>query len=291
MTPHVCSASQLHDRLLLILSDLKAGMRAAARTLKELLTTGGWRTFLADDGKRAFASFDLYATSPAPSGLGLTLDEVRAIARLDPACEMLFNQETASATGVHKDSRDNVPAARQGGNSREAADRRLMRERPDLAARVAAGEISRHAACVQAGWRRASLQLESGMPVDAAFGRLLKAGSGDGGQDRLQWVTDLARYMAVWMFGEDDVRRLEGQYDAGVGQSCHPGGGDGSIGPDSTECLEDQSRTVAHQQPPEADARGPKAEVREPLVKQPPSGSWNADAGSTPARASRKSRA
>lgn len=140
MTSHVSSASQLHDRLLLLLGDLKAGLRAAARTLKELLTTGGWRTFLADDGKRAFASFDLYATSPAPSGLGLTLDEVRAIARLDPACEMLLNRETASATGVHKDGPDNVPAARQGGNSREAADRRLMRERPDLVARVAAGE-------------------------------------------------------------------------------------------------------------------------------------------------------
>lgn len=133
------------------------------------------------------------------------------------------------------------------------------------------------------------------MPVDAAFARLLKAGSGDDGQDRLQWVTDLARSMAVWMFGEDDVRRLEGQYDTGVGHSCHPRGGDGSIGLDSAECLEVQSRTVARQQPPEAevaaDACGPKAEVREPLVKPPPSGAWNADAGSTPARASKKSRA
>jgi hypothetical protein len=45
-------------------------------------------------------------------------------------------------------------AARQYGNSSHAAIRRLRKDRPDLYARVMAGELSPHAAAVAAGFRR-----------------------------------------------------------------------------------------------------------------------------------------
>jgi hypothetical protein len=47
---------------------------------------------------------------------------------------------------------------RPSGNSAAAALRRLERHRPDLLDRVLAGEVSAHAAMVEAGFRKRSLR-------------------------------------------------------------------------------------------------------------------------------------
>ena len=53
-------------------------------------------------------------------------------------------------------NRDNVPAETRDdgtGNGRLKAIRRLQAQRPDLLAKVQAGALSPHAACIEAGWR------------------------------------------------------------------------------------------------------------------------------------------
>lgn len=58
---------------------------------------------------------------------------------------------------------DNVrPSKPQYGNSREGALRRLQKDRPDLHERVIAGELSAHAAAIEAGFRAKTVTIPAG---------------------------------------------------------------------------------------------------------------------------------
>jgi hypothetical protein len=52
-------------------------------------------------------------------------------------------------------------SGRPSGNSAAAALRRLERQRPDLLDRVLAGELSAHAAMIEAGFRKRSERLQA----------------------------------------------------------------------------------------------------------------------------------
>jgi hypothetical protein len=67
---------------------------------------------------------------------------------------------------VYSGKRDVHSSGRPSGNSRAAALRRLRKDRPDLHARILAGEISAHAAMVEAGFRHQT----KGHPVANQFG-------------------------------------------------------------------------------------------------------------------------
>jgi hypothetical protein len=86
--------------------------------------------------------------------------------------------ELASApTGVHSQGVSNTDTRRLRGTS-AAQMRRLLRDRPDLAERVEANELSVHAAAIEAGFRKPTATIPVDTP-DAAINALLRRFSRD----------------------------------------------------------------------------------------------------------------
>jgi hypothetical protein len=121
------------------------------------------------------ASFDsvvAFIEGQAPAGLQTPLAEFRKLLSLDPAAVDAFDRATQRPDGnptghnqytvkpdAGQDGTDNnvhgsSTIERPQGNSVQAALRRLRKDRPDLHARVLAGELSAHAAMQEAGFRR-----------------------------------------------------------------------------------------------------------------------------------------
>jgi len=119
-------------------------------------------------------TFLAFITEPYPRGIGSTRDTIETMMRLkhrhegmDPAVDKRMADlrrkvcdELNSAEEKHGGDRrseeyqgDNVTLKRDRGNDPDYAIRRLKRDNPDLAQRVLKGEISAHAAAVQAGFR------------------------------------------------------------------------------------------------------------------------------------------
>jgi hypothetical protein len=67
---------------------------------------------------------------------------------------------TAQHGGDRKSKADNVSLAPKRGTSRAYTLDRLRDERADLFARVQAGELSAHAAAIEAGWRKRATPLD-----------------------------------------------------------------------------------------------------------------------------------
>ena len=85
-----------------------------------------------------------------------------------------FDQETRRPVGTnqHSGGVDIVNTlGRPEGNSRQYALRRLRGPRPDLHSRVIAGELTPHAAMLEAGFRRRTLSVE---PMPAALDRFVR---------------------------------------------------------------------------------------------------------------------
>lgn len=113
-----------------------------------------------------------FIEQPYPNGIGSTVDTVRTMMRLrhrhegmDPGVDgrmrdlrqeviNLLNPKQAAngEIGRGRGSLDNIKA-NPGGTDPDYALRRLKRDNPELAQRVLTGELSAHAAAVQAGFR------------------------------------------------------------------------------------------------------------------------------------------
>lgn len=80
----------------------------------------------------------------------LCRDEPKALDAIDKACKGRQGRRTDLVDNVNEVEQQPRPD----GNSRDAALRRLRDQRPDLHERVLAGEMSAHAAMVEAGFRK-----------------------------------------------------------------------------------------------------------------------------------------
>lgn len=115
-------------------------------------------------------TFLAFITEPYPRGIGTTQDTIETMMRLkhrhegmDPAVDarmaslreevrnLLNAPQPVKGTNQHTYASDNVRSSF--GNDPDYALRRLKRDEPELAQRVLKGEISAHAAAVQAGFR------------------------------------------------------------------------------------------------------------------------------------------
>lgn len=98
---------------------------------------------LADRNGRSFIDFADYCQTPPPYGLGRTTDVLR--------------QEIALRSGPGRprkdEKRDGITISQSRGTSGVYITARLKRDRPDLAERVEAGEMTAHAAAIEAGFR------------------------------------------------------------------------------------------------------------------------------------------
>jgi len=123
-----------------------------------------WREFYCEPMQSdvRHESFERYVTDNLPTGLGTTIrflknlcrDDVEALAAIDKATKREpgdgKNQYTKQECLVDIINE----AERPTGTSRDYAIRRLRKDRPDLLEKVIAGQLSAHAAAVEAGHRK-----------------------------------------------------------------------------------------------------------------------------------------
>jgi hypothetical protein len=141
--------------------------------------TEAWKVL--DDAKgQPFMSFELFCTHRRPQGLGYEIGHIERIIHERSEREVAGAIRAAQASGPHgnlpgeMNSRNRVdvvnPAPTKGGNSQSYLASRLKRDRPDIAARVEAGEFkSMRAAAVEAGIIKVKPPLEIAL---AAYNKL-----------------------------------------------------------------------------------------------------------------------
>lgn len=132
--------------------------------LKRVCNEGAWRKRIVAATKEVveFGDFASFVGSARPDGLGIDLDTLRKLCRDDPEARDIIDRETQRPSGGDRHSQtfndNNVNTEqRPVGNSADQALRKLRADAPSLHGRVLAGELSPHAAMVEAGFRRKSI--------------------------------------------------------------------------------------------------------------------------------------
>lgn len=124
--------------------------------VKALQTDDRFR-LLTDINGRNFFIWEVFCTTPQPHGLGYSQEAIDAIVagRKTIAQKDAEDQRRQKPPGRPTQTVNNVNGweSRPVGNTSQAALRRLRKDRPDLHQRVLAGELSAHAAMVEAGFR------------------------------------------------------------------------------------------------------------------------------------------
>lgn len=123
----------------------------------------------------SFATFAEFATEKTPAGLGTSVDMLKRMCRDVPeALDALDRAVQGKHGGDHGNQytggkSDIIRLAKpQHGTSADYALRKLRSDRSDLHARVLAGELSPHAAMVEAGFRRRTFSIPATDPEKAA---------------------------------------------------------------------------------------------------------------------------
>ncbi len=151
----------LHARAVLV-DSLSSALRRGGSALgsvpgllKQILADEGWREFITQrDELVRHERFEDFVTAAPLRGLGADLDLVRRIVSRDAEAEDLLTRATRGVQGRRTDLVDNInEVSRPDGTSREQALRSLRKNAPELHSRVLAGELSPHAAMVEAGLR------------------------------------------------------------------------------------------------------------------------------------------
>jgi hypothetical protein len=120
-----------------------------------------------------FDTFEEFVTTKSPYGYGTTIRDLKQLCRdypialdwIDKACMKgagapVGNQNASSAETTVDNVHGCLEAERPAGNSRDAALRRLRKDRPDLHAQVLEKEMSPHAAMIEAGFRKKPSRVE-----------------------------------------------------------------------------------------------------------------------------------
>lgn len=165
------------------LRDGASGLAYVPRLLKRVLETGAWRERYDRTSRKPvpFRTFAEFVTTPATEGLGADIALVQRIVKGDPVTEDLLDKALQREHGGDRRPEgkvDNIhlevsPVGR--GTSRAYALRRLRKDAPELHAQVLAGDITAHAAMVQAGFRPQTftVRADSADSVAAALRRQL----------------------------------------------------------------------------------------------------------------------
>jgi hypothetical protein len=139
--------------------------------LREFKTDKRWRQ-LADRKGRKFRYWEDYVQYPEPYGLEMPVEEAEAV--IEARDDKRLLRDVLSARYQALEEKDRGNPSRQGqrtdlvyteindihevtrptGTSAEAFLRRLRKGRPDIHARVLAGELTAHAGMVEAGFRK-----------------------------------------------------------------------------------------------------------------------------------------
>jgi hypothetical protein len=133
-----------------------AGLDVVPKLLLRVLKEDMWRDRFEQQLKVNvhFDSFEAFCRTQPLEGLGCDVALIKRIVADDARALDMLDKALGSHQGERADIVDNVNEVRPVGNSAAQALRRLRRDRPDLHGRVLDGELSPHAAAVEAGFRR-----------------------------------------------------------------------------------------------------------------------------------------
>ena len=127
--------------------------------LRNVLEEEQWRE-CTDRHGRPFTSFEAFVTTPLWEGLESTIDDLKVFCRKADDVREMIDRAVGALSPPGGDRRspevqvNNVNLKTMGGNNPTYALKRLKRDRPDLADKVVRGELSAHAAALQAGFRK-----------------------------------------------------------------------------------------------------------------------------------------
>lgn len=141
------------------------GLDLVPGLIMKALETEVWKERIVEvTGQRidGFSNFVEYVRATPPEGLGASIELLEKLTSGDPVAVDLLDRALQRPHGGDRKSEaakakinvDNVNVERPTGNSAEQAIRRLRRHRPDIHARVMAGELSAHAGMIEAGFRK-----------------------------------------------------------------------------------------------------------------------------------------
>ena len=148
----------------LAVRDGMGGLHGVPALLKRILKEEMWRDFVvAETGQvQRYDRFVDFISTPPLEGLGTDLKTVTKLCEDDPEALDLLNKATTHP-GSRSDLHNNIMEVKPQGTSRAYSLRKLAADAPMLHTRVLAGELSPHAAMVEAGFRDRTISI----PVDA----------------------------------------------------------------------------------------------------------------------------
>lgn len=141
------------------LQNREHALKAAPGLLRRTLETGAWKNFHTPHKEHVtHERFADFLTAKPFEGLGITVKFARQIIADDLIARDLLDQALQNPNGGDRRSDDaisvsNIHTDRPAGTTKDSALRRLRKDAPELHAQVLAGDISAHAAMVQAGFR------------------------------------------------------------------------------------------------------------------------------------------
>lgn len=144
-------------------SDGGHGLSYVPGLIKRVITENCWQEREVSVLKEVarFGAFVEFVMAHPPRGLGTDLRTIRQLCADDMEAVDLLDRVEQRPASIH--AVDNINGTeRPTGTSTGQAIRRLRKDCPDLHARVLAGELSPHAAAVEAGFRPRTLTI----PVD-----------------------------------------------------------------------------------------------------------------------------
>lgn len=146
--------------------------------LKIVLEEESWRRFVTPRGEIIeHDRFVDFATTPPLAGIGADVPLLKRIVQDDPVALDALDRALAGKWGgdrksesAIKDNNINLDTQSQKpeGTSAEYALRKLRSDAPELHERVLAGELSPHAAMVEAGFRKRTISIPATDPEKAA---------------------------------------------------------------------------------------------------------------------------
>lgn len=159
LDPALVEADYVVDATRNAIRDGNTGLSGVPQGILKLIHTGYWKDRIVQrTGERVtFDSFETFVITPPIKGLGSSIRQLEGLCRDDKAAldalDLALQRPAGHPPAILYNIQDKAPS----GTSEQAGLRRLRRDRPDLHERVLAGEMSVHAAMLEAGFRKPTL--------------------------------------------------------------------------------------------------------------------------------------
>jgi len=150
-----------------------------AGAITDLIDYDRWREFIepADHNRKTYQAFTEFCQKSLKCHPETLMDRVRDSPSLKARIEALAIQPHGGDHTSAESKTDNISLAPKHGTSQASGMRRLMKDRPDLAKKVERGELTVHAAAVQAGHRKPTVTVRVDTPDEAIRGLLKHFGA------------------------------------------------------------------------------------------------------------------